>query len=947
MPSQNKLIKQGLKYTDSLFDEITKRLEQGVLTSDTLEAFLEKTKEYTTANPLVTTGYDVNLLKLILQETNNHKFSRPAQKELVRVTIEEKVGELIRDVGEDIKDSVREVVKDGYNNQLSQDEIAVNISNRVSAIKGRRAKAIARTEIARAATVSDYVINKERGATHFYVECRNTACPICKEAWHDGWTPERDEYFTPNDSSAKGKGWIGDKVYSMADTAMLPPIHPNCRCVPYFYRDDERAKEIRSKIHTEPVTPTVTETTETVEEPTVETKTGSMFKGKPTVHMERDPTNGSKVTVYRYENGFELAISQNAEFTFEDIVAHIESLPEPLKNIDTLKRINIKDHLTKDVAGEYSDNGKFINLYQNNKGSKALDTLTHELAHALDASQKHNNNYHLSLVETYEKIFKADNKLYAYVNEITGKKRNVKKFPTDYAKRSYVKFKREFGKKAKLAKNGSIDVNQLINKTFIEDFAESTKLYLNPKTHSQFVKDFPNRAEYLESIYGKPVFDKNTPLGKLLADEERQQRQKEQAAKESEVRTERFNQLTKKQLDQELEKILGDKEKVKAYHEMVKEVEKLDSVQKAIMFHDDIPGRVKVLTEAGWSESTARNIAQNPNDYLSKVNAKKRKYKNILERTQQMVKDNLDLTQPVTETETEVEEPKTTSKPKTEEKPTEPKEETKPKEKNIDPVTRGKVKSIEYESYPHLGNGYTGPKVIEYEDGTKIKFKSVVTNPEAPDWTEHTLDSITIDGKTINYHSTKDVHKHFEYQDKQLTPEELRFADTFIQKYGTYAGQEFNSHQRGRLSEEDFKDIQDDEAFKWLMANKDKYNKILDKSVIKDDTVTIRIQAENYLPKGAKTIKDKGYTSSSAAVARTNLIDIFGNGRDIDKNWTFITVTPAGTRGARFQGNSIARNEGSIDDDFEMEITYKQNMEFDILLQDDKNKIIIVEPKRR
>ena len=71
---------------------------------------------------------------------------------------------------------------------MSQDEIAANISERVSAIKGKRAKAIARTEIARTATISDYIINKERGATHFYVECRNTACPVCKEAWHKYWS---------------------------------------------------------------------------------------------------------------------------------------------------------------------------------------------------------------------------------------------------------------------------------------------------------------------------------------------------------------------------------------------------------------------------------------------------------------------------------------------------------------------------------------------------------------------------------------------------------------------------------------------------------------------------------------------------------------------------------------------------------------------------------------
>lgn len=254
MPSQDKLIKQGIQYTDSLFDEISKRLEQGVRASDTLEAFLSKYNKAfpNNGNPLITLDYDKQMLDLILSETNNHKFSRPAQKEMVRVTIENQVGELIKDVGDDIRESVRDIVKDGYDNNLSQDEIAENISNRVSAIKGRRARAIARTEIARTATISDYVINAERGATHFYVECRNTACPVCKANW-----------LKNPDKEATGKGLMGDKTYSMSDTAMLPPIHPNCRCVPYFINPEDDGTGV-SKKKPKPEK----EPTETLPEPT-------------------------------------------------------------------------------------------------------------------------------------------------------------------------------------------------------------------------------------------------------------------------------------------------------------------------------------------------------------------------------------------------------------------------------------------------------------------------------------------------------------------------------------------------------------------------------------------------------------------------------------------------------------------------------------------------------
>lgn len=490
MPSKNKLIKQGIKYTDSLFDEISKRLEKGVKASDTLEAFLEKTAGYTSGNPLVESGYYDKMMKLILQETNNHKFSRPAQKELVRLTIENRVGELIVDVGEDIRDNVRDIVRDGYNSNLSQDEIATNISEKVSSIKGKRAKAIARTEIARTATVSDYIINKERGATHFYVECRNTACPVCKEAWHKHWSKANDDSFKPKDQSAGGKGWIGDRTYSMKDTTMLPPIHVNCRCVPYFISEDE-IEDGMTVVKTESE-PTPTTTTSVEERPT-----NSMFKGKYTEHIEDSDFTEGKVIVRKYENGLELAVNENSNFTHEEIIAHIESLPEPIKNLENIGRINFTNSISLESDGDYVS-GRGINVYDGDLSDvTALNTLTHELAHAFDHSKGNDETFYgLSDKKVYEKIFKADNDPTVYINPSTGEERTFDSFVTGYAQYGF-------------------------NKTgkFTEDFAESTRLYLNPATHDKFVKDFPNRAKYLESLYGKPKFDKNSPLYKALKKE--------------------------------------------------------------------------------------------------------------------------------------------------------------------------------------------------------------------------------------------------------------------------------------------------------------------------------------------------------------------------------------------------------------------------------------------
>jgi hypothetical protein len=494
MVSQDKLIKQGIKYTDSLFDEITKRLEQGVKASDTLEAFLDK---YHKAfpdkdNPLITLGYDKEMLKIILSETNNHKFSRPAQKELVRVTIENRVGENIVDVGDEIRDSVREIVKDGYNNNLSQDKIAENISSKVSGIKNRRARAIARTEIARAATVSDYIINKERGATHFYVECRNTACPICKKTWHKGWTEENDATYKPRDKSAGGKGWIGNNVYSMSNTGKLPPIHPNCRCVPYFINED--GIEDGMSVVKEQTKPANNESL-LEQHPSTKPANNTLLRGEPEVYEDVDNT-GKKLKVYKYDN-IELAFNENAKITHEDLVNHINSLPKVFEETQA-KRIFIHDYQDPNLGGAWNSTTKELHVYESRKSVEGLyQVFNHEFAHSLDMfwiNESPKAKY--SDPKIYQKIFEADNKL-GYSDLGIIQPEVPIKWVTNYAGRSYLKYmKASFEEGKEWAKN----------KLFTEDFAEASAYYLNPNQHEQFVKDFPNRAKYLESIYGKPDF---------------------------------------------------------------------------------------------------------------------------------------------------------------------------------------------------------------------------------------------------------------------------------------------------------------------------------------------------------------------------------------------------------------------------------------------------------
>ena len=225
MVSQSKLIKKGINYTDALFEEIINRLQNGVNSSDTLEEFLVNNQEYTSANPLVSTGYQDTMINLVLSETNNHRFSRPSQRELTRVTISEQLGTLISNVGEEVKQTIRDIVTEEYGRGSNPQKMAKRFSTELGGINKRRARVIARTEIARTSTISDYIISKEQGATHYTVGCRSTRCQYCK-----------DLYCNTSETG-------GDVEFSIDDTEHLPPLHPNCRCVADFYKKKGPVKE--------------------------------------------------------------------------------------------------------------------------------------------------------------------------------------------------------------------------------------------------------------------------------------------------------------------------------------------------------------------------------------------------------------------------------------------------------------------------------------------------------------------------------------------------------------------------------------------------------------------------------------------------------------------------------------------------------------------------------
>lgn len=247
MVSEDKIIKQGIKKTDTWFNKFKKQIEKDLSLCDTYEEFVERTQQYTTNNILINSGYANEMSALVTQIINNHKFERASQRALLEQTINNNVGMLITNVGEDIKETVRTIVKQGYDEGLHPKEIAKNINKKIDVINNTRARTIARTEVKRTDTIANYVRHKERGAVGFTVQCRPDCCPYCAEEYDSQRTAteqkelleeiEMMKELNVDDPLVRGKGEAlgGDVKFSMDDTDMLPPLHPNCRCTAMFY----------------------------------------------------------------------------------------------------------------------------------------------------------------------------------------------------------------------------------------------------------------------------------------------------------------------------------------------------------------------------------------------------------------------------------------------------------------------------------------------------------------------------------------------------------------------------------------------------------------------------------------------------------------------------------------------------------------------------------------
>jgi len=223
MPAPAKLRVEGLigqlirneKRIEKLFDDIADDVSSLTRNADNIEEWLNNVGEYASANPLIT-GRKAGDMHIFVDSINkvidDYSFlPMGGTQELVKGMITENTMHYVTKLGEDVKNEMRRLAFNAYRNRVPPAELAKTLARRIRGLGNTRAKAIARTETMRAANLANWAQARYEGARSFTIIHFMDYCGKCEELYKDG-----------------------TEVFDINEVENLPPVHPNCRCVPRF-----------------------------------------------------------------------------------------------------------------------------------------------------------------------------------------------------------------------------------------------------------------------------------------------------------------------------------------------------------------------------------------------------------------------------------------------------------------------------------------------------------------------------------------------------------------------------------------------------------------------------------------------------------------------------------------------------------------------------------------
>ena len=224
-----KQVNPNTKRMRQLMRDVRANVERRTRNSQDLDAWMENLSGYVGNNCFSTGIHTTDALDIVNQIAGVvDQTSLPAgsNAEILKGTMAEKCYTMVTNVGEDIKNELRQIAVNGYNDRLTPQQLAKEMGNKIESLDKARCQAIARTETCRAANIGNYINAREMGAKSYSVICNDGCCEYCQEVY-----------------GTDDAGGVGEVIFDIEDTDSLPPFHPNCRCTPVWSMDPPPGSE--------------------------------------------------------------------------------------------------------------------------------------------------------------------------------------------------------------------------------------------------------------------------------------------------------------------------------------------------------------------------------------------------------------------------------------------------------------------------------------------------------------------------------------------------------------------------------------------------------------------------------------------------------------------------------------------------------------------------------
>ena len=220
--NNEKLIKNILKISRIEFENTVKNFQNPEQLKQIVDALIQRGFIDIAANKENLEQYRNNIGRAFELGTNSYQPSTKQMLDIYKEVIQNNEVNYIKNITEKQKEDILRILTDAIQNRQMQPNTIQQISN-AAGLNESRAGGITRTSMMRASNAASYAQNHSEGAKYFVVDFRAAACKDCIALYHN-------------------------RVFNIDEAKYIPPIHPNCACVPMFFNTYEEAEAFAKDI---------------------------------------------------------------------------------------------------------------------------------------------------------------------------------------------------------------------------------------------------------------------------------------------------------------------------------------------------------------------------------------------------------------------------------------------------------------------------------------------------------------------------------------------------------------------------------------------------------------------------------------------------------------------------------------------------------------------------